>query len=174
VTPSSSESPSELSTRILRAAATADTVGFWAGPGSVAADATTHIVRFLGLILASDQELHPRELNLYGRVMEAMLGERPTHDDLQLAAVEGLDAATDPQALDAFIHSTPAYLRALIEMDRTHRTREALGVVRALGALGYAVLEADGRATSEEGHVFRGHINHLREVLAREEVGGEL
>jgi hypothetical protein len=167
VIPSSESSPAELSTLIVRAAERADAVGFWPGAGSIAADATTHIVRFLGLILAGDQELHPKELNLYGRVMQAVLGERPTHDDLQVAALEGLDAATDPAALEAFIHHTPPYLGALVEMDRAHQTREARRVVEALGALGYAVLEADGRATTEEGHIFRGHINHLRDALAR-------
>jgi hypothetical protein len=173
--PSSSQpTPAELSTQILRAAATADTVGFWSGNGSITADATTHIVRFLGMILAGDQELHPKELNLYGRIMQAVLGERPTHDDLQVAALEGLDAATDPDALEAFIHSTPAYLEALIEMDRVHGTREARRVVEALGVLGYAVLEADGRATTEEGHIFRGHINHLRGLLERDGVAEEL
>src|SRR5688500_13250902 len=105
MTPSSQPAPADLSTLILRAAATADTVGFWPGPGSIAADATAHIVRFLGLILAGDQDLHPKELNLYGRVIEATLGERPTHDDLQVAAMEGLDRATDDAALDAFIGS---------------------------------------------------------------------
>jgi len=165
MTPSSNVSPAELSRLILRAADTADAVGFWTGSGPIAANATTHIVRFLGLILAGDQDLHPKELNLYGRVMQAVLGERPTHDDLQVAALEGLDAATDPAALDAFIRSTPEYLAALIEMDRVKRTREAKRVVEALGQLGYAVLEADGRATTEEGRIFRGHINHLREQL---------
>jgi hypothetical protein len=161
------ESPADLSTLILRAAATADTVGFWAGPGSITADASNHIVRFLGLILAGDQDLHPKELNLYGRVMQAVMGERPSHDDLQVAAMEGLDVATEPAALEAFIHSTPRYLGALIEMDAAHQTREARRVVEALGALGYAVLEADGRATTEEGHIFRGHINHLRGELSQ-------
>ena len=166
MTSGSTPAPADLSTLILRAAATADTVGFWPGPGSVAADATTHIVRFLGLILAGDQDLHPRELNLYGRVIQATLGERPTHDDLQVAAMEALDQATDPEGLDAFIRSTPAYLRSLIEMDRAHRTREARRVVEALGALGYAILEADDRAAAEEGYILRGHINHLRGELA--------
>lgn len=167
MTPSSNPTPSDLSTLILRAAATADTVGFWPGPGSITTDATTHIVRFLGLILAGDQDLHPRELNLYGRVIQATLGERPTHDDLQVAALEGLDRATDPAALERFITTTPGYLAALIEMDRTHQTREARRVVEALGALGYAVLEADGRATPEEGKILRGHVNHLRDALER-------
>lgn len=157
--------PAELSTLILRAAATADAVGFWEGRGPIETDATTHIVRFLGLILAGDQDVHPRELNLYGRVMQAVLGERPSHDDLQLAALEGLDAATTPAARDAFIRSTPAYLQALVAMDRRHGTREARRVVDALGALGYALLEADDRVTAEEGDILRGHINHLREVL---------
>jgi hypothetical protein len=165
MTPSSNSSPAELSTLILRAADTADAVGFWKGRDSIAANATTHVVRFLGLILAGDQDIHPKELNLYGRVIQAVLGERPTHDDLQVAALEGLDAATDPAALDAFIQSTPAYLNALIQMDRAKQTREARRVVDALGALGYAVLEADGRATMEEGRIFRGHINYLREQL---------
>lgn len=165
MTPSSHSSPADLSRLILRAADTAEAVGFWKGRDSITANATAHIVRFLGLILAGDQDLHPKELNLYGRVMQAVLGERPTHDDLQVAALEGLDAATDPAALEAFIHATPAYLNALIEMDRAKHTREARRVVDALGQLGYAVLEADGRATIEEGRIFRGHINHLREQL---------
>jgi hypothetical protein len=170
---SSSPSPTDVSALVLRAASRADAVGFWPGPGSITADATNHIVRFLGLILAGDQELHPKELNLYGRVMESVLGERPSHDDLQVAAMEGLDAATDPAALEGFIHSTPAYLHALIEMDRAHRTREARRVVEALGVLGFALLEVDGRATLEEGNIFRGHINHLREVLTREGVADD-
>ena len=173
MTPSSQSSPAELSRLILRAADTADAVGFWKGRDSIAADATNHIVRFLGLILAGDQDLHPKELNLYGRVIQAVLGERPTHDDLQVAALEGLDAATDSAALEAFIRSTPAYLHALIEMDRAKQTREARRVVDALGALGYAVLEADGRATIEEGNIFRGHINHLREQLEQGGVADE-
>jgi hypothetical protein len=161
--------PDELAQLVTEAAASADREGFWSGGMPAAHDALRHLARFLGLLLAGDDELHRTELALYGRVFEAVSGERPSDDVLRATAMSSVEMASDPDALYAFLQETPAYLSAVVAMDRERGTRNGEQVVTALSALALAMLAADGREAAEEDAVVTTHLNHLRGVL--EEAG---
>ena len=158
-------SPDELSRLVVQAAVTAEEQGFWEGERPIAEDAVWHLVRFLGLLLAGDDDVNPRELEVFSDVFYAASGERPSHEELREAAMEAVEIATDPDALQDFLVSTPAYLRAVLAMDRDRGTRNADQVVSALSGLGLVILAADGRAEPEEDSIYLTHLNHLRGEL---------
>ncbi|CAA9355210.1 MAG: hypothetical protein AVDCRST_MAG89-3377, partial [uncultured Gemmatimonadetes bacterium] len=157
--------PDELARMIVQAAEQADQQGYWHGEGAVTEDAARHLTHFLGLLMAGDDDLHRRELDVYGRVFHAAGKGEHSHDDLRTAAMESMEMANDPDALHAFLTDTPAYLRAILEMDRERGTHNADQVVTALSGLGLAILTADGRETVEEDSLFTTHLNHLRGEL---------
>lgn len=157
--------PGELAGLVVQAAENADEQGYWAGPGPIRYDAVRHLERFLGLLLAGDDDVNPRELDVYSQAIAAASGGEASHDDLRAAAMETVKLANDPDALHAFLGETPDYLRAVIAMDGERGTRNASQVVTALGGLGLAVLTADGRAAEEEDSIFTTHLNHLRGEL---------
>jgi hypothetical protein len=157
--------PDELARMIVQAAEQAEQQGYWRGEGSVTEDAARHLAHFLGLLMAGDDDLHRRELDVYGRVFHAAGRGEHSHDDLRTAAMESMEMANDPDALHAFLTDTPAYLRAILEMDRERGTHNADQVVTALSGLGLAILTADGRETVEEDSLFTTHLNHLRGEL---------
>lgn len=157
--------PGELAALVAQAAANADEQGYWTGSGSIREDAVRHVTRFLGLLLAGDDDVNPRELDVFSQVVRGAAGGEASHDDLRAGAMETLELANDPDALHAFLGETPAYLHAIVAMDRERGTRNASQVVTALGGLGLAVLTADGRAAEEEDSIFTMHLNHLRGEL---------
>jgi hypothetical protein len=140
----------ELARLVVDAAASADAEGFWSGSGSAAQDALQHLGRFLGLLLAGDDELHAAELSLFGRVFEAVSGDVPSDQVLRATAMTSVEMASDPDALYAFLQETPAYLEAVVAMDRERGTHNAEQVVTSLGGLALAMLAADGREAAEE------------------------
>jgi hypothetical protein len=160
----------ELARLVVQAAAGADAEGFWTGPGSAAHDALQHLGRFLGLLLAGDDELHPTELALFGRIFHGVAGDLPSDEVLKATAMASVEMASDPDALYAFLQQTPAYLRAVVAMDRERGTRNAEQAVTALGGLALAMLAADGREAAEEDSIVTTHLNHLRGVLEAEGV----
>ena len=162
--------PDELARLVVDAATTADREGFWSGAGTAARDALQHLSRFLGLLLAGDDELHAAELELFGRVFEAVSGDRPSEQVLRATAMSSVEMASDPDALYAFLQETPEYLRALVAMDRERGTRNAEQAVTALGGLALGMLTADGREAAEEDSILTAHLNHLRGVLQSEGV----
>lgn len=158
-------SPDELSRLVVEAAVNADEQGFWNEPRPIAEDAVSHLVRFLGLLLAGDDDISPRELDVFADVFAAASGERPPHEELRASVLDSVLLADDPDALQDFLVSTPGYLRAVMAMDRERGTRNADQVVTALSGLGLAVLAADGQAVAEEDAIFITHLNHLRGEL---------
>jgi hypothetical protein len=158
--------PDELSRLVVQAAANAQSEGFWKGPGTAAEDAGRHLVRVLGLLLGGDDDVDTRELNLFAQVHAAATGEHLAHDELLAAVDESVAIADDPERVEAFLTTTPPFLRAVIEMDRSRGTRNAEQVVTAISGLALAVLAADGKAEPEEDAVFTTHLEHLRRELA--------
>lgn len=150
---------------IVQAAEQAEQQGYWMAEGPISEDVARHLSHFLGLLLAGDDDLHRRELDVYGRVFHATSGGEHSHDDLRTAAMESMEMANDPDALHAFLGETPAYFRAILEMDRERGTHNADQVVTALSGLGLAILTADGRESEEEDSIFTTHLNHLRGEL---------
>lgn len=166
-------SPDELSRLVVQAAVTAQEQGYWTGEGPIAEDAVRHLVRFLGLLLAGDDDINRRELSVFSQALRGASGDEASHEDLRAAAMETMELASDPDALHAFLGQTPAYLHAIMRMDRERGTRNASQVVTALGGLGIAVLTADGREAEEEDSIFTTHMNHLRAELDRHDVSAE-
>ena len=158
-------SPDELSRLVVEAAVNAQEEGFWSGDGAIADDAVRHLVRWLGLLLAGDDDISPHELDVFSDVFSAAHGQRPPVEELREAAMQAVEIASDPDALHEFLSATPPYLRAVMAMDQARGTRNADQVVTALSGLGLAVLAADGRAEPEEDAVFLTHLNHLRGEL---------
>lgn len=159
-------SPDELSRLVIEAALNADEQGYWSGERPIAEDAVEHLVRFLGLLLAGDDDVNPHEMDVFAEVFSAVPGARPTTlNDLREAAMSAVELASDPDALHAFLGSTPAYLRAIEAMDKERGTRNANQVVTALSGLALAILAADGHETVEEDSIFTIHMNHLRGEL---------
>ncbi|HEX8695923.1 MAG TPA: hypothetical protein VF746_26135 [Longimicrobium sp.] len=158
-------SPDELSRLVVEAAVNADEQGFWNGPRPIAEDAVGHLVRFLGLLLAGDDDISPKEMDVFADVFAAAAGERPPHEELRASVLDSVLLADDPDALQEYLVSTPDYLRAVMAMDRERGTRNADQVVTALSGLGLAVLAADGQAAVEEDAIFITHLNHLRGEL---------
>ena len=157
--------PDELARLVVQGALNAEEQGYWRGPGPIRDDAVRHLVHFLGLLLAGDDDVNPREMDVFTRVVTAVSDGGETRDELRTGAMESVELANDPDALHAFLGETPAYLRAVIEMDRERGTRNADQVVTALGGLGLAILAADGKAAEEEDSIFTTHLNHLRGEL---------
>ncbi|HEX2205731.1 MAG TPA: hypothetical protein VHG91_20630 [Longimicrobium sp.] len=166
-------SPDELSRLVVEAAVNAAEQGFWPAAHPIADDAVTHLVRFLGLLVAGDDDINRREMDVFADVFAAARGERPAHEGLREMVMESVEIATDPDALQHFLVSTPDYLRAVIEMDRARGTRNADQVVTALGGLALAVLAADGQEAVEEHSIFTTHLNHLRGELDTHGVAAE-
>ena len=164
-------SPDELSRLVVQAAVQAQEQGYWTGEGPIAEDAVRHLVRFLGLLLAGDDDINRRELSVFSQALRGANGDEASHDELRAAAMETMELASDPDALHAFLGETPAYLHAVVRMDRERGTRNASQVVTALGGLGIAVLTADGREAEEEDSIFTTHMNHLRAELDSNDVG---
>ncbi|HEX8391180.1 MAG TPA: hypothetical protein VF665_02390 [Longimicrobium sp.] len=159
--------PDALARMVIDAATQAGAQGYWTGAHPIHDDAVRHMVRFLGLLLAGDDDLAASEIEVYGRVFEAVSGHRPAADELRAAAMESVELASDPDGLHAFLMETPAYLAAVLEMDRERGTRNADQVVTALSGLGVAILAADGHAAPEEDSIITTHLNHLRGELDR-------
>jgi len=157
--------PDELARLVVQAAQNAQEQGYWDGPGDIRQDAVRHLVHFLGLLLAGDDDVNAREMDVFTRVVNAVSESESSHDELRAGAMESVELANDPDALHAFLGETPAYLRAVVAMDRDRGTRNADQVVTALSGLGLAVLAADGRAAAEEDSIFTTHLNHLRGEL---------
>jgi hypothetical protein len=157
--------PDELARLVVQAAENAQEQGYWTGAGPIADDAVQHLTRFLGLLLAGDDDINRRELTVFSHALHGASGTETSHDDLRAAAMETMEMANDPDALHAFLGDTPEYLRAIVAMDRERGTRNATQVVTALGGLGVAMLTADGREAEEEDSIFTTHMNHLRGEL---------
>lgn len=157
--------PDELARLVVQAAANAEQQGYWEGSGPITANALRHLTRFLGLLLAGDDDINRREINVFSQALRGASGVETSHDDLRAAAMETMEMANDPDALHAFLGETPSYLRAIVAMDRERGTRNAGQVVTALGGLGVAMLTADGRDAEEEDSIFTTHMNHLRGEL---------
>jgi len=158
-------SPEEMARLVVQAAVNAQEQGYWTGEGTIRDDAVQHLVHFLGLLLAGDDDVNAREMDVYSRVVNAVSDAASSHDELREGAMESVEITSDPDALHAFLGETPAYLRAIVAMDRALGTRNADQVVTALGGLGLAVLAADGKAAEEEDSIFTTHLNHLRGEL---------
>lgn len=158
-------SPDELAHIVVHAAVNAEEQGYWTGAGPIAEDAVRHLTRFLGLLLAGDDDINRRELQVFSQALRGASGHETSHDELRAAAMETMEMANDPDALHAFLGQTPAYVHAIIAMDRERGTHNAGQVVTALGGLGLAVLTADGREAEEEDSIFTTHLNHLRGEL---------
>jgi hypothetical protein len=157
-------SPDELSRLIAQAAVLAEEQGYWSGPASAAEDASAHLVRFLGLLAGGDDDLNPHELAVLGEVFRAPTGEQPAEELLRQSVAQSVRTADDPDALMEFLTTTPAYLQAVVAMDRERGTHNTRQVVTALSGLALAVLAADGRAVPEDS-IFTTHMGHLRGVL---------
>lgn len=158
-------SPDELSRLVVQAAANAEAQGYWSGPRGAAEDAAAHLAHFLGLLAGGDDDLSPSELEIFAQVFRAASGQDPDDDTLRRGIAESVRTADDPDALHDFLTATPAYLEAVVAMDRERGTRNARQVVTALSGLALAVLAADGRAEEEEDSIFTTHIGHLRRVV---------
>jgi hypothetical protein len=165
--------PDELARLVVQAATNAEAQGYWTGTGPIADDTVQHLTRFLGLLLAGDDDINRRELTVYSHALRGASGVETSHDDLRAAAMETMGMANDPDALHAFLGETPEYLRAIVAMDRERGTRNAGQVVTALSGLGVAMLSADGREAEEEDSIFTTHLNHLRGELDAHGVGAE-
>ncbi|WP_420126755.1 hypothetical protein [Longimicrobium sp.] len=157
--------PDELARLVVQAAENAAAQGYWTGAAPIAQDALHHLTRFLGLLLAGDDDINRRELTVYSQALRGASGVDASHEDLRAAAMETMEMANDPDALHAFLGETPRYLRAIVAMDRERGTRNAGQVVTALSGLGVAMLTADGREAEEEDSIFTTHLNHLRGEL---------
>ncbi len=165
--------PDELARLVVQAAVNAQEQGYWTGEGDARDDAVRHLVHFLGLLLAGDDDVNAREMDVYHTVVNAVADARSSRDDLRTGAMESVEITSDPDALHAFLGETPAYLRAIVQMDRERGTRNADQVVTALSGLGLAVLAADGVAAEEEDSIFTTHLNHLRGELDASGVAAE-
>lgn len=158
-------SPGEMSRLVVQAAVTASEQGYWLGSRSAADDAAAHLAHFLGLLAGGDDDLSRSELAVFGEVIGAVLGARPGDDALRRSIEQSVRTADDPDALHDFLTATPAYLEAVVAMDRERGTHNARQVVTALSGLALAVLAADGRAEAEEDSIFTTHLGHLRRVV---------
>ena len=159
-------SPDELSRLVVQAAVTADEQGYWSAPRSAADDAVYHLTHFLGLLAGGDDDLSPAELEIFGEVFRAASGKHPSEDALRRTVAESVRVADDPDALHDFLTATPAYLEAVVAMDRERGTHNARQVVTALSGLAVAMLAADGRAEAEEDSIYTTHLGHLRSLVA--------
>ena len=157
--------PDELSKLVVQAASNAQSEGFWAGDGSAAEDAARHLVAFLGLLAGGDDHVDEREMNLFAQIYAAATGQHLPEDELLASVRESVRVADDPEAVGAFLTTTPPFLRAVIDMDRARGTRNAEQVVTAMSGLALALLAADGRAEIEEDAVFTTHLGHLRREI---------
>jgi hypothetical protein len=157
--------PDELSRLVVQAAANAQSEGFWNGAGTAAQDAARHLVTFLGLLAGGDDDVDEREMNLFAQVHAAATGEHLAHDELLASVRDSVRIADDPERVEAFLTTTPSFLRAVIAMDRSRGTRNAEQVVTAMSGLALALLAADGRAEVEEDAVFTTHLGHLRREI---------
>src|SRR5688500_2128704 len=141
--------PDELARLVVQAAENAQANGYWYGTGPIAQDAVQPLTRFLGLLLAGDDDINRREPTVCSQVLRGATGTETSHEGLRAAAMETMEMANDPGALHAFLGETPEYLRAVVAMDRERGTRNAGQVVTALSGLGVAMLTADGREAEE-------------------------
>lgn len=164
-------SPDELSRLVVEAALTAQEQGYWSGPTTAAEDAVAHLTRYLGILAGGDDDLNAHEIELFSEVFRATSGAVPTEDVLREVVTDSLRLTEDPDALNDFLLATPAYLQAVLAMDRERGTTNAFQVVTSLSGLALAMLAADGRAEPEEDSLFTTHIGHLRGVVEQLRVG---
>ena len=158
-------SPYTLFRSIVEAAQLADQRGYWADEQSIGESAAEHMLRFLSLLCASDGEINARELDVFDALFAAA-GERQPLDYLRELVASTADAiGEDPDELGEFLTETPAYLDAVMDMDRAEGSRAASRSVAALSGLALTILAADGREEVEEHAVFTTHIGHLRREL---------
>jgi hypothetical protein len=115
--------------------------------------------------VAGDGQVHVHEIDVFAAVWQTATGTTPGDDEMMTSVRESVRLMDDPDALQDYLTATPAYLQAVLAMDRERGTRNAEQVVTALGGLGLAVLAADGRAEPEEDSVFTTHLGHLRGEL---------
>lgn len=165
--------PAELSRIVTQAAANAEQEGFWSGEGSAADDASRHLTRYLGLMLGGDNDVNEHELVIFREVCAACTGTEPSDEELMGSVKEGVAIADDPERVEDFLLTTPAFLESVIAMDRARGTHNAEQVVTALGGLALAMLAADGKAEIEEDAVFTTHLDHLRKELQDEGLSRE-
>lgn len=158
-------SPNEMSRLIVQAAVNADEQGYWRGPHGAAQDAVAHLSHFLGLLAGGDDDLSRSELDVFAQILGAASVRELDEEALRRTIHQSVRTADDPDALLHFLTSTPAYLEAVVAMDRERGTRNARQVVTALSGLALAVLAADGRAEAEEDSIFTTHLGHLRRLV---------
>jgi len=158
--------PDELSRLVVEAAVNADEQGYWRGDTTIGENTVRHLVGFLGLLLGGDDDVDAKELGVLGEVFAAASGAHPGDAELRDRVRESVAIADDPDAVNAFLTTTPDYLAAVMAMDAERGTRNADQVVTALSGLALAVLAADGLAEIEEDAVFTTHLEHLRRELS--------
>jgi len=156
----------ELTGLVLQAARNAESEGFWSGESSAGEDAARHLVRLLGLLLGGDNDIDLNEIELFGQVFAAATGEHASDQQLLDSVKESVAIADDPEAVNRFLCTTPAFLQAVLAMDRARGTRNAEQVVTAISGLTLGMLAADGKAEIEEDAVFTTHLDHLRKEVA--------
>ena len=66
--------PDELARLVVQAATNAEAQGYWTGTGPIADDAVQHLTRFLGLLLAGDDDINRRELTVYSQALRGASG----------------------------------------------------------------------------------------------------
>jgi len=158
-------SPYTLFRSIVEAAQLADQKGYWPDEQPIGESAAEHMLRFLSLLTAGDGEINPRELDVFDALFAAA-GERQPHDYLRELVSSTAEAiGDDPDELNDFLTETPAYLEAIMDMDRAEGTRAASRTVASLSGLALTILAADGREEVEEHVIFTTHIGHLRREL---------
>lgn len=158
-------SPFTLFRSIVDAATLADQKGYWPDENPIAEGAAEHMLRFLSLLCAGDGEINARELDVFDALFAAS-GERQPPEYLRELVGSTADAiGSDPDELNDFLTDTPAYLEAVMDMDRSEGTRAASRIVASLSGLALTVLAADGREEMEEHAIFTTHIGHLRREL---------
>lgn len=155
-------SPYTLFRSIVEAAALADQRGYWPDQESIEENAAEHMLRFLSLLCERDGEINNRELDVFDALFAAA-GERQSQDTLRdLVAATSASIGEDPDELHDFLTDTPAYLQAIMDMDRAEGTRTSSRAVAALSGLALSILAADGREEIEEHALFTTHVGHLR------------
>jgi hypothetical protein len=158
-------SPYTLFRSIVEAATLADQKGYWPDEQPIGESAADHMLRFLSLLCASDGDINAKELDVFDALFAAA-GERQPQDYLRELVASTADAiGEDPDELSDFLTETPAYLEAIMDMDRAEGTRAASRAVAALSGLALTILAADGREEVEEHAIFTTHIGHLRREL---------
>lgn len=166
--------PFSLFRTIVETAMLADQKGFWPDEQPIAESTTEHLLRFLSLLCAGDGEIHARELDIFDDLFFAATGERQPREYLRDMVASSMESLSeDPDVLNDFLTEMPAYLEAVVDMDRAEGTRQAARVLASLSGLALTVLAADGRDEVEENAIFTTHFGFLRREMARAGVSAE-